>query len=283
MPLYNTRASAFPLPPKVYDQLHQTQFMRALQTHAAQVDDALLNVSKPLGGSYVSTASLLAYSTITQPTRAIDTANHTFFENTYYSNGVSVDTDSTAVFTGVISGTTLTVSAVTSGTIYVGMSLSGTGVTSAYITADGSGSGGTGTYTVSVSQTAASTTITGALSTRLTVERSGVYNFQYSAQFESTSSADKDVQVWIRKDGTDVGYSSRVLTVPGVHAKQTISWNFNIDVDAGSYIELIWATTDTSIKMSAIAASSPYPGTASSVIAVNFVTNTDGLVIAPTP
>lgn len=67
----------------------------------------------------------------------------------------------TAVVTGSITTTTLTVTAVTSGTISVGMFLSGTGITyGTYITALGSGTGGTGTYTVSVSQTAGSTTVT---------------------------------------------------------------------------------------------------------------------------
>lgn len=65
-----------------------------------------------------------------------------------------------AVVTGAISGTTLTVSAVTSGTVATGQVLSGTGIApGTFITARGTGTGGTGTYTVSVSQTASSTTI----------------------------------------------------------------------------------------------------------------------------
>jgi hypothetical protein len=68
------------------------------------------------------------------------------------------------VFTGSISGTTLTVTAVTSGNIGIGSVISGTGVTvGTTITALGSGTGSTGTYTVSVSQTVASTTITGTI------------------------------------------------------------------------------------------------------------------------
>jgi len=66
-----------------------------------------------------------------------------------------------AVVTGAISGTTLTVSAVTNGVLAVGSFISGTGVTAGtYITALGSGTGGAGTYTVSASQTVSSTTIT---------------------------------------------------------------------------------------------------------------------------
>ena len=64
-------------------------------------------------------------------------------------------------FTGAISGTTLTVSAVASGTLQVGQVLSGSGITAGtYISALGTGTGGTGTYTVSPSQTVASTAIT---------------------------------------------------------------------------------------------------------------------------
>jgi hypothetical protein len=69
-------------------------------------------------------------------------------------------TASPAIVTGSISGTTLTVSAVTSGTLKIGQTIEGSGVTDGtIITAFGSGSGGAGTYTVSASQTVSSTTI----------------------------------------------------------------------------------------------------------------------------
>jgi len=65
-----------------------------------------------------------------------------------------------AIVTGSIAGTTLTVSAVTSGVLYVGQTIQGTGVTAnTMITALVSGTGGAGTYTVSTSQTVGSTTL----------------------------------------------------------------------------------------------------------------------------
>lgn len=64
--------------------------------------------------------------------------------------------------TGSITATTLTVTAVSSGTLYVGQTIQGTGVTAlTIITALGTGSGGAGTYTVSTSQTVSSTTLYG--------------------------------------------------------------------------------------------------------------------------
>jgi len=79
------------------------------------------------------------------------------------TNNLFLDSGSAgdAVFTASISGTTMTVSAVTSGTIYVGCLITGSGVlANTTITALGTGTGGTGTYTVSQSQTVSSTTIT---------------------------------------------------------------------------------------------------------------------------
>jgi hypothetical protein len=65
-----------------------------------------------------------------------------------------------ATFTGSISGTTLTVTAVSIGIIEVGQIISGSGVTGGTtITAYDSGMGGVGTYTVGTSQTVSSTTI----------------------------------------------------------------------------------------------------------------------------
>jgi microcystin-dependent protein len=78
-----------------------------------------------------------------------------------------------AVVVGSISGTTLTVSGVTHGTLAIGDTISGTGVTTGTtITAFGTGSGGAGTYSVSASQTVSSTSIT-ATGTTMTVTAVG--------------------------------------------------------------------------------------------------------------
>ena len=86
-----------------------------------------------------------------------------------------------ASFTGGISngsgaaGTILNVSAVGSGTIFIGQRISGTGITSGtFVTGFGTGSGGIGTYTVNTSQLVSSgTSITGAASAIATTPASG--------------------------------------------------------------------------------------------------------------
>jgi hypothetical protein len=86
-----------------------------------------------------------------------------------------------ASFTGGISngsgvaGTILNVSAVASGTIFIGQRVTGSGVTSGtLVTGFGTGSGGAGTYTVNTSQlVGAGTTLTGAASAIATTPASG--------------------------------------------------------------------------------------------------------------
>lgn len=74
----------------------------------------------------------------------------------------NIDGDADALFTGSITGPTMTITAVDHGVLAVGRTLSGTGVIAGTaITALGTGTGGVGTYTVSPSQVAPSQAIAG--------------------------------------------------------------------------------------------------------------------------
>jgi hypothetical protein len=84
--------------------------------------------------------------------------------------GTTITAKNTATFTGTISTTTLTVSAVSAGTLALGMVITGTGVTAGtYIRAFGTGSGGAGTYILN--QSATGTPNTG---TNYTVDKSQI-------------------------------------------------------------------------------------------------------------
>jgi hypothetical protein len=79
----------------------------------------------------------------------------------YYKAAASPTVHPSLPFTGSISGTTLTVTAIPNGGMFVGGRISGAGVTAGTtITVAGTGTGGTGTYTVNNSQTVASETMT---------------------------------------------------------------------------------------------------------------------------
>jgi len=106
---------------------------------------------------------------------------------------------------------------------------------------------------------------------RVYVDINGVYNFQYSGQLISTNSSAKTAYLWIVRNGAPIGYSTHAYTLTGSDQFHEINWNFNIDMQAGDFIELEIAVTNTAMRLDAVAATAPHPGIPSSVIAVNFV------------
>jgi hypothetical protein len=106
---------------------------------------------------------------------------------------------------------------------------------------------------------------------RVYVDIGGVYNFQFSGQLLSGSASAKQVYIWIARNGTDIGYSTHQYTISGSNTHLNISWNFDIDLDEGEYVELRWASNDIDMKLEATAATAPHPGMPSAVIAVNFI------------
>lgn len=205
---------------------------------------------------------------------------------TDYTNGVYIGSR-TAVFTGTINdgtppgaGTVLDVTAVTSGTIELGMQLTGTGVTAGTrITAYGTGSGGTGTYTVNTSQEVASTTITGDLPSKVTVDYAGLYNLQFSFQFVNTDTQIHDTDVWFRKNGTDIANSNSRFSIPnshgGVDGHLIAALNFFLDMDPGDFVEIMWHTDDVKISIEQLptAASPTRPATPSAIVTMSYVSS----------
>ena len=108
--------------------------------------------------------------------------------------------------------------------------------------------------------------------TEVTVSADGIYNFQVTLQTDHIGGSDSTITTWINKNGTDVPYGGQQQTVKGnsVHA---VYWNFSIDLTAGQYIEMYWATDDTNLSLDTQTATSPHPGIPSAVVAVSFVSN----------
>jgi len=87
---------------------------------------------------------------------------------------------------------------------------------------------------------------------RVTFANAGVYNIQFSAQADRVSGSGSDsIDIWFRKNGTDIPESNGVITVAGgVAAAKTIaSWNYMLKLSAGDYVELAWRTSDINLQL----------------------------------
>jgi hypothetical protein len=114
-------------------------------------------------------------------------------------------------------------------------------------------------------------------SSRLTVTYAGIYNLQFSTQFQNTDSQLQDVSVWLRKNGTDIAGSTGLISIPNKHGAvngHTIAgWNFFVSLAANDYIQIYWSTTNVAVTIEAYAAgvSPTRPSTASNVATLTFV------------
>jgi hypothetical protein len=105
--------------------------------------------------------------------------------------------------------------------------------------------------------------------TRITFANTGIYNLQFSSQFQNLSNAPQDVTIWLRMNGTDVAGSAGIVGLearknPGDPFHIIAGWNYVLSVVAGQYYELIWSTSDhTNVEMRFYAAGSPPPSAAS--------------------
>ena len=279
---------ALPVAPVNYEQRYHDQNNNVLRLYFNQISNAftsLLGGGSTNGGKYLQ-FPYGSWQDATSQTIPANTAQVMRFGVTDLSNGVSIASH-TAVFVGTINdgtppgaGTVLTVTAMTSGTIYLGMTLTGGAITAGTkVVSQTSGTaGGVGAYVVSASQERTSLTITGTVASKMTVAQAGIYNLQWSGQFENTDNASHDVSVWIRKSGTDVVGSTGIIGLSprysaGVYFHTIAAWNYLIDLQADEYVELWWSTDHigSSLQYYVVGAAPVRPSNASVIATLTFV------------
>lgn len=112
---------------------------------------------------------------------------------------------------------------------------------------------------------------------RITVNRGGLFNFQFSAQFVSSSLQIEDVSIWFRRNGVDIADSNSLVSVHsshgGVDGQVIAAWNLYVRLVANDYVEIIWSTPNVAVVLADIPPqSSPTrPGTPSIILTVNEV------------
>lgn len=132
-------------------------------------------------------------------------------------------------------------------------------------------------YTMTLDTTDYSAGVYLSNGSRMNVRNYGIYNLQWSGQFQNSDTVLQDATVWLRKNGTDVVGSSGVVSVPNSHGGtdgHTIyAWNYLIELQAGDYIELVWSATSTQVSLQTYASgSSPTrPSAASLITTVTYV------------
>lgn len=150
-----------------------------------------------------------------------------------------------------------------------------------------------GAFQDSTDQTAANTTTAYAVtfnttdysngvylsnSSRLNVRNYGVYNIQFSIQFKNTTNDAQDVDIWFRKNGTNIVGSNSRFSLParrssGDPSHLIAAMNYFLEMNAGDYAEIMWRVTDVgvSIEHYGTSTSPDRPAVPSAIVTLNYV------------
>lgn len=123
-------------------------------------------------------------------------------------------------------------------------------------------------YAVTFNSTMSSYGISVASSSRVTVDRPDRYNVQWSIHPNNSGGSLKNVWSWLRKNGTDIPYTLVHSTIVALGAQSQVGGRHLIQLAAGEYVEIYWATDDTGITLAPDAASAFYPAGPSATVSM---------------
>lgn len=150
-----------------------------------------------------------------------------------------------------------------------------------------------GAFQDSTDQTAANTTTAYAItlnttdysngiyvsnSSRINVRNYGIYNIQFSVQLKNTTNDTQDVDIWFRKNGTDIANSNSRF---GMQARKSngdpshviAAMNFFAELNANDYIQIMWRVSDigVSIEQYGTSTSPTRPAIPSTIVTASYV------------
>ena len=110
--------------------------------------------------------------------------------------------------------------------------------------------------------------IDGADASKIVFARAGVYELNFSAEITSTSGSTVTFYFWPRINGTDVANSTMVTTLHSNGDKKITSRSGVFDVNAGDYLQSMFAVDSTNGSLSTTAATAFSPASPSVTLSV---------------
>lgn len=109
----------------------------------------------------------------------------------------------------------------------------------------------------------------GTPSSRVTVDTEGVYNFLFSIQLDKTAGGTGIFWTWPRINGVDVPNSNSQVQIQGNNAEQLVTVGYFFELNAGDYVEVMFAVNDTTVQVDTFPATAFYPAIPSIILTVS--------------
>ena len=135
-------------------------------------------------------------------------------------------------------------------------------------------------YAVTFNATDFSNGVTMVSNSQITVADSGIWNLQFSLQYKNTSNDGQDVDIWFRKNGTNIANSNSRFHLParktaGDPSHLIAALNFFVSLVDNDYVEIMWRTTSTTVSLEHFdtSTSPTRPAVPSAIATMTFVSN----------
>jgi hypothetical protein len=275
----NPAAPNLPLAPVGYERAYQDQLNNVLRLYFNQLNNLNSILTGSTGGAFLQFPNGAFYQDgVTTLTTGISN-----------TSTAAIVVPSTADFVltagGIIIGTEIITYTGKTATTFTGITRGAYGSTKAAHLAGAS---------ITEAQTLASPTAASALAlfketssngvaldatdkTKVVFSIAGIYNIQFSIQMVSFDNNIDNVTIWFRLNGVDIPYSAGVATVPAIHSgspgTNIISWNLVQPVNAGDYIQILFASdTGNTIAATYAGGTTPvHPISPSIILTATFV------------
>ena len=89
---------------------------------------------------------------------------------------------------------------------------------------------------------------------QIQVSKTGLYQIQFSIQFDKTGGGTSSVDVWLRKNGNNVPASATQIVVAGTNGETVMTVPFMLNLNANDTIEVVFASGDATMAVTSFPA-----------------------------
>jgi hypothetical protein len=94
------------------------------------------------------------------------------------------------------------------------------------------------------------------IGSKIKVTVPGIYNLQFSTQFQNTDNQIQDMSIWLKQNNVAIPGSTGFISIPahksasaGDEAHEIIGWNYYLSMAANDYVQIYWSTTNASVTI----------------------------------
>ena len=108
-------------------------------------------------------------------------------------------------------------------------------------------------------------------SSSITIDHTGIYNFQFTGQLAKTDGGVDVIDIWTRVNGLDIPNTTQQVSLVNATDEVVISWAFHQQMNAGDSFQIMMSSADGTFNLTSIPAQTGLirPRTPSVIVSVS--------------